>query len=79
MRIRSGTIDSAQISFSADRKLAGSETSSFEEILKGMRIHDIEDFYPILRQSVMGSQDDIMSISHWLNTMLAIRANIPGY
>ena len=71
MEVKSGVIITAKISTSQDRCIAGKEAQDFQSFLVGLKIHEIEDFYPVLRKATSTSSQHIAKLARWLNEMFA--------
>lgn len=71
MNVRSGTIDSTRISVSADPTDADEEAAGFNQLLKGVKIHEVEDFYTILRRIPNTNGQAVYNVAQWLNNVLA--------
>ncbi|MCJ1473216.1 Biotin/lipoate A/B protein ligase [Lambiella insularis] len=71
MTVRSGIIDSAAITVSEIPKRAEHETKDFNELLKGLKVHEIKDFGLILRQVTSTDASAVRNVARWLNEMFA--------
>ena len=71
MEVKSGVIIAARISTSQDKGTASKETEDFQSFLIGLVIHEIEDFYPVLRKARFTDSQHIPELARWLNEMFA--------
>ena len=72
LKVRSGAIDVAEISTSSDNVVASKEMASSERILKGHKIHEIEDFSTLLHGAEgVREMEALVPVASWLNAMFA--------
>ncbi|MCJ1289809.1 Biotin/lipoate A/B protein ligase [Xylographa carneopallida] len=71
VEVKSGVIIAARISTSQDKGTASKETEDFQSFLIGLVIHEIEDFYPVLRKARFTDSQHIPELARWLNEMFA--------
>ena len=79
MEVKSGVIIAARISTSPERCTAGKEDEDFQSLLIGLKIHEIEDFYPVLRKARVTGSQHIPTLARWLNEMFATNASVDPY
>lgn len=64
-------IITSKISTSDHTDMAASERSAFDDVLRGRKILDVENFWDLLgNSSFSGLKDDIRRVSAWLDLML---------
>lgn len=69
LRVRSGAVEADEISIGGEREVPSDETGVAKDILKGSKVHEINDFFPLLREKSNFGGPRLTAISSWLNTM----------
>ena len=66
--VKSGTIASSRVSFSFHDDIASAQAEKLDQVLKGKKIHDIQEFEKILRTADLPQNtQEISTISNWLD------------
>ena len=73
MKVRSGVIDTTRISISEDEATAASQADHFHDRLKGLKVHELDDFHSVLRPNTDIDGHMVSHLCHWLNDMFAKR------
>ncbi|MCJ1246028.1 Biotin/lipoate A/B protein ligase [Trapelia coarctata] len=70
LRVRSGVVESDEISIGGEREVPNNETrGSALDILRGIKVHEVADFFPLLREKSNFGGRGLAAISSWLNAM----------
>lgn len=69
LEVRSGVVESDEISICGEREVPNEETGSVKDILNGFKIHEINDFFPLLREKSHFDGHQLVAVSSWLNSV----------
>lgn len=69
LRVRSGVVESDEISICGEREVPDEETGTVKDIINGLKIHKIKDFFPLLREKSNFGGHQLVAMSNWLNCM----------